>query len=285
MYAFFPAGRRGTACAQVVLSPGIIGAGVFRRSRYTLVIVLEPPAKSPRDDGRVPGAPTSKLAITALVMTCVPCCSPVTMVGVVIATIAALRIRSADGKLGGIRLARAAVLIGVGQTLIMLFVLGQVRNSLSTQVNRDADQLVNDLFSDDAATRSGVRWARTVAVSDEAIMAFIRQAESRYGAFQSFTVVRHSFRPQGMFDQAVDVGGTFVFEDARRPGGAVLFFDIEMPASRSTLTLRSVEIADATIGALHLPPEDHVEDAESGMDDAGADAAAAAGTRTDGSVR
>ncbi|MEM7229655.1 MAG: hypothetical protein AAF432_12660 [Planctomycetota bacterium] len=213
----------------------------------------------PEPTPRTTAPKASSLAIAAFVLALIPCLS---LMGMVLATITIVRIRQSGGRIGGKRLAHAAMIIGFAVTMLTSLALMQYQRSILGRITIESERIAEAVFSPDADVRDGIVWSRDVerSAKPDVIAAFIADAESRFGSFQSFAYTSHAF--PGNMGRQVDVAGLFTFEDQARPGSLVFIATYPNLGEGLQLKLMRVVIDDASAGALTLPPVDNLSTGE-----------------------
>jgi hypothetical protein len=219
---------------------------------------------------REKGKPVSPLVYIALGLACVPCVWPVTMIGVVLGAAAALRIRGSNGRLGGNRLAHAAILIGFASTMLSMLVQAQLGRQLNEQIRIDSERMVNELMLPDRADRHAVSWSKASGVAAGDVDQFVADAEARFGSFRSFSALHHTVTMQSMMMYTTEVAGTFVFTNETRPGAVVMrsVFNSGKFSLTPSYAIEYLLVEDAEGGELRLPavaeddgkPSDSAED-------------------------
>jgi hypothetical protein len=209
-----------------------------------------------------PGEPAarSRLAIVALVVALVPCCPMSSLLGAFLGLVALRRIRLSEAgpgpRLGGTRIALAAIVAGAASAVVWSSVLDRfVRGQESQQ--RDAilarvAEVVDGAQTGDAATARAV-WATDDAnrPSPEEIEDFGRAATERYGRFERFAIISAA-RSGSMLAPEVEVAGMFHFE-RESPLGSVRFVMRFTPGSLVPLfVLQRLTIEDQEHGGLEL---------------------------------
>ncbi len=207
-----------------------------------------PPGPSgPPPEGR------STLAVAALVAACLVCCPFSGAVSFILAWSALRRIRLSEGRLGGRRIALAAMTIG-SVSLIGWYVLISwhgarqqvVMESMfaeAVQVTLDATPETRTLWLDS--------WPPMDAAQRESLLAFATTARQRYGRLLSVTV------------ENIEVGGTqdpsrfdaalfLEFEQGRRPGAARLRASLSPTLSYTSGELLRLVIIDQQSGEMRF---------------------------------
>ena len=135
--------------------------------------------------------PTSHLAIWAFVTSLLLCCPLTGLVSVFLGFLAHRRIVAADGRLGGRRLALAAIAIGTAGTVIWLFswdAFGRwYLESIEDRIEVTTRAVVNDAVNGDLDA-AGLSFDGAVVPTPEALAAFGTAVEARYGMLLSASV-------------------------------------------------------------------------------------------------
>jgi hypothetical protein len=218
-------------------------------------------------------------AYIGLVCSLVFCCPVTSLVGVLVGWFSLRAIDRSDGRLGGRRLALAAIIIG----LVMLpfqFLLLSAYNARSDEAISDGlASCVATVFDVDGQDRK--RALEQVFVrrrgqypSPELADEFVRSVVSDLGDFRSVSIVQRSVQPD--FARSLhDVALVFMFEENMATGGAVC--ELIMNPTNFQLEVRLVDLEiNLTDGkVLHLPAASAVSDgldtsdSDPGSDDVG----------------
>lgn len=145
----------------------------------------------PTNPSTEPRLPTSHLAIWAFVTSLLLCCPLTGLVSVFLGFLAHRRIVAADGRLGGRRLALAAIAIGTAGTVIWLFswdAFGRwYLESIEDRIEVTTRAAVNDAANGDLEA-AGLSFDGAVVPTPEDLAAFGTAVESRYGMLLSASV-------------------------------------------------------------------------------------------------
>ena len=128
--------------------------------------------------------PTSHLAIWAFVTSVLLCCPLTGLVSVFLGFLAHRRIVASEGRLGGRRLALAAIAIGTAGTVIWLFswdAFGRwYLESIEERIETTTRGMVNDAVNGDVEA-AGLAFDGGIVPTPEALEAFGTAVEDRYG--------------------------------------------------------------------------------------------------------
>lgn len=147
----------------------------------------EPPTNLPT--GQRP--PTSQLSIWAFATSLLLCCPLTGLVSVFLGFLAHRRIVAAEGRLGGRRLALAAIAIGTAGTVVWLFswdAFGRwYLESIEERIETTTRAMVNDAVNGDVEA-AGLAFDGGIVPTPEALEAFGTAVEDRYGLLLGVSV-------------------------------------------------------------------------------------------------
>lgn len=205
-----------------------------------------------------PAVRTSPLAVVSLVLALMPCCPLVNVVGIVLGLAALRRIDLAGGRVGGRRMARAAVLAGGGMTILSMFMLRDfsrtMHQSYEAAMNGQVEAFVHAAVSGDVSAANQA-WSNQPGerLQPDEIEAFGRELNSRYGPLKRFTIAS-SVTSGSLLTPRMDAAGIFVFENGQLTGSARFNLVAGTVSVKPTFRIRSLRIDDAQQGDLMLPP-------------------------------
>ena len=197
-------------------------------------------------------------AYIGLVCSLLLCCPVTSLIGVLVGWFSLRAIDRSGGRLGGRRLALAAVILG----LVMLpfqFLLLSVYNDRSNEAISDG--LVNcvvTVFEIDGQDRKRaleqvfVR-RRGVYPSPELADEFVRSVTADLGGFRSISIVQRSVQPD-LSRSLHDVALVFMFEETMATGGAVCELIMNPTNFQLEVRLVDLEINLSDGQVLRLPP-------------------------------
>ena len=135
--------------------------------------------------------PTSQLAIWAFVTSLLLCCPLTGLISVFLGFLAHRRIVASEGRLGGRRLALAAIAIGTAATVIWLFswdAFGRwYLESIEDRIEATTLAVVNDAASDDLAA-AGLAFDAGSVPPPAVLAEFGTSSEDRYGRLLGVSV-------------------------------------------------------------------------------------------------
>jgi hypothetical protein len=200
----------------------------------------------------------SKLAVFALILAVVPCCPMLSLLGGALGLVAFQRIKLSGGRLTGKRTAIAAGITGFALSLVSSLALNGLANYIERTNNAIMHEriltAVNTSWAPDHATvRRQFAPAAQPALLDDAVDAFGKAAQERYGRLQRFSIT--STAERGVFDRQIDVAGLFVFDRAQQLGSASFEIRATMNQYWPEIRLIELRIEDKKEGDLRLPPK------------------------------
>ena len=234
------------------------------------------PPINPSTDQRLP---TSHLAIWAFVTSLLLCCPLTGLVSVFLGFLAHRRIVAAEGRLGGRRLALAAIAIGTAGTVIWLFswdAFGRwYLESIEDRIEATTRAVVNDAASGDLAA-AGLAFDGAIVPTPEAFTAFGTAVDDRYGSLLGVSVESPRMTGTTMVPR-METRLLFEFERGGPRYGAAAYSLRATMLGQDVLPrpkILWIEIFDPTDGELRLgePPE-----AEGGLNSAAVDPEAVEG--------
>ena len=199
---------------------------------------------------------TSALAVTALILAVIPCCPLVNLAGVTIGIVALKRIERSGGALGGQRLAKSAIAVGLALSVLlagawMMFTV-QYQRHVDEQMQSISQGFVHEAI-DGRASHARRYWTpeRLQQVNEQAIEEFGEQVAARFGRLSgiSFSVTSGS---GSLFEPHIDAACVFTFESSKRTGSVSFRL---VPSGSSVwpiVKLRQFRINDAERGDLIL---------------------------------
>ncbi|MFK7962188.1 MAG: DUF4190 domain-containing protein [Phycisphaerales bacterium] len=140
----------------------------------------------------------SRLAVAGLILALVPCCPPIPLAGAMLGMLGLSRIRRSGGRLGGARLAIAAMLIGSVTPLMQVLLLQRMAGSWQVQESRAVAASIDGIFRDgadgwpDAALN---QWVEPAQLTADEVRAAALRAED-WGQYRGCTALL-SDPPQG----------------------------------------------------------------------------------------
>jgi hypothetical protein len=199
---------------------------------------------------------TSALAVTALILAVIPCCPLVNLAGVTIGITALKRIERSGGALGGKRIAKSAIAVGLALSVL----LAAAWMMFTVQYQRHVDEEMQSISQgfvlaaiDGHARRARQFWTpeRQQQVSEQAIEEFGKQVAARFGRLSgiNFSVTSGS---GSLFEPHIDAACVFTFESSKRTGSVSFRL---VPSGNSVwpiVKLRQFRINDAERGDLIL---------------------------------
>jgi hypothetical protein len=215
----------------------------------------ERPAHRPAS-GKTSTSGVPRLAIAALVVALIPCCPLTGFLGALLGVISLRRIRRSGGRIGGTRVALAAVVAGAASAFIWTTLIDNfVRTQETTQRDAAAGQIATLISAaqDDRLDEARGAWpdAADGAPTEEELAAFGRATLQRYGPFSRFAI-SSTTNSGTLFSPGLEVAGVFHFQH-RSPLGSALFTVQPRPNRFSyEITLTRLIIEDQSLGDLEL---------------------------------
>lgn len=179
------------------------------------------------------------------------------VLAVLLGVMARDRIRASNGSLRGIKFAWWGIGMGTAAVIVSIasqWIIGGLQESLNSQL----DAGVRTTFAaidapGETAALSKWRAAPGTSLDAREIGEFARLAQERYGRYESFTVLSEDPRPSLTGTHELIIAAAFQFERARVIGSidTTIGAGVEQLAPR--MELRTIRIADATLGNIALP--------------------------------
>jgi hypothetical protein len=224
---------------------------------------MDQPMMNPNRQGQ-PGAAgirtarRSGMAIAAFILALVPCCPVVSALGSTLGLVAYRRIRTSGGMLRGEKLAKAAIFCGLAISLLSLIGFTSLQSGIQRGLKDGIVQCIEQFISkaQQAAQTGDVTAARERWVisatrpGDDAIAAFGRESQARYGAFQRFTIT--SFTSNATYSAQQEVAGVFIFENKQLVGSGRLVLPPQWNVLKPRLLLMEIKVEDPDAGDLAL---------------------------------
>lgn len=215
------------------------------------------PVRTPASGGPL-GPRLSSLAVVAMVVACLPC-PPVSLLGAVLGLMALGRIRQADGKLRGMKLARTAIIVGILVSLASVLLLSYLRDHLERGQERAISKSVHVFLTQAAnGNASGAlsHWdLKGTPISVEDVEAFGASVESRLGPLKSLQVGKVvPANDLSLLQPRVDAWVILEFQAGTRNGSGRFVLIPEMGTLTFDTKLRGFRIEDPA-GVLAIPSE------------------------------
>ncbi len=222
--------------------------------------------------------PRHLLPFFALASSLVFCCPMTSMMGFVLGLIALRRIQASDGTLGGRKIAKTAMILGLVMVPVQYFTLDGFQKMNERLLQEGLENSMSILFDVESVRRDDdlLRVFSTLEgrrPSRVEINKFVDEVLSSLGGYQGLSVIRSTPGDSGFLDRSYEVAVGFRFSDRTVTGGveclvipsgttkphAVLFQRIELQL-RPELTLQlpplpldQMDSTDETGGDDHSP--------------------------------
>lgn len=164
------------------------------------------------------------LPFIALASSLVLCCPMTSLMGFVLGLISLRRIQASGGMLGGKRIAKIAMILGIVMVPVQYFLLDSFQKMNERLLQEGLGNSMSILFDVDAQDRPDalLRIFSTFdgkRPSESEIEAFVSQVTSTLGEYQGLSVIRSTPGKAGFLDRSYEIAVGFRFIDQTVTGG------------------------------------------------------------------
>ncbi|MHC5003822.1 MAG: hypothetical protein ACYTJ0_11935 [Planctomycetota bacterium] len=194
----------------------------------------------------------SRLAVAALVLAVIPVCPPVNLAGVFTGLVAVRRIRAAPDRIGGRRVAWAAVLAGWLSSIAWSVALWWAGAAVQSQLQESMVAAIEATIIDGAARPESIRsmhWAAGSEPDAEQIVATATESAERYGRLERVSIT--SLASGGTMAQPTYTTAlTLFFEGRDQRVGSAQFHTVPgtMRVRLARLTILDADAGNIVIG-------------------------------------
>jgi hypothetical protein len=203
--------------------------------------------------------PLSRLALVSFVLSLLTCL-PFAMAGIITGAIASHRIRTSQGRLRGLPLALAAMIIGavmmIGQAVLMEWTAGEFMSRNDAAV-RTLTAEVFEAIDEDRARSVERGWSvdATDRAGRAAILSFASEARDRYGLLRSVELIGTEAEGRDFARQVVTSAVVYRFEQAERTGSVRTVLTAEAGSFFPRARLVEIVVEDRERGDLRVGPQ------------------------------
>ena len=224
----------------------------MHRLRYNSV--MESPAPEANES-----RPRHLLPFFALASSLVLCCPMTSLMGFVLGLIALRRIQASGGALGGRKIAKTAMILGLVMVPVQYFILDSFQKLNERLLQEGLEDSMSILFDVESVQRDDdlLRIFSTLEgrrPSGAEIKTFVDEALSSLGAYQGLSVIRSTPGDSGFLDQSYEVAVGFRFSDRTVTGGLECLVIPSGTSMPHAVLFQRIELQIEPELTLQLPP-------------------------------
>ncbi len=203
--------------------------------------------------------PRHLLPFFALASSLVLCCPMTSLMGFVLGLIALRRIQASGGVLGGRRIAKTAMILGLVMVPVQYFILDSFQKMNERLLQEGLEHSMSVLFDVDSAERDDdlLRIFSTLEgrrPSGAEINTFVDEVLSSLGAYQGLSVIRSTPGDSGFLDRSYEVAVGFRFSDRTVTGGVECLVIPSGTSKPHAVLFQRIELQVQPEMTLELPP-------------------------------
>ena len=203
--------------------------------------------------------PRHLLPFFALASSLVVCCPMTSLMGFVLGLIALRRIQASGGVLGGRKIAKSAMILGLVMVPIQYFILDGFQKMNERLLQEGLEHSMSVLFDTNApdrqdellrvfSTLDGKRPSRVV------IDRFVERAVTSLGDYQGLSVIRSTPGDSGLLDRTYEVAVGFRFAERTVTGGVECLVIPSGTSNPHAVLFQRIELQLQPDLTLQLPP-------------------------------
>ena len=199
------------------------------------------------------------LPFFALASSLVLCCPMTSLMGFVLGLIALRRIQASGGALGGRKIAKTAMILGLVMVPVQYFILDSFQKMNERLLQEGLEGSMSILFDvesvqrDDDLLRIFSTFEGTRASRAE-IDVFVDEVLSSLGAYQGLSVIRSTPGDSGFLDRSYEVAVGFRFSDRTVTGGVECLVIPSGTTKPHAVLFQRIELQLRPEVTLQLPP-------------------------------
>lgn len=199
------------------------------------------------------------LPFFALASSLVLCCPMTSLMGFVLGLISLRRIQASGGVLGGRKIAKTAMILGLVMVPVQYFILDSFQKMNERLLQEGLENAMSVLFDVDSQERSDqlLRIFSTLdgkRPSKDEIDLFVDRATSSLGAYQGLSVIRSTPGESGFLDRSYEVAVGFRFADRTVTGGVECLVIPSGTSNPHAILFQRLELQIRPEETLQLPP-------------------------------
>ena len=203
--------------------------------------------------------PRHLLPFFALASSLVLCCPMTSLMGFVLGLIALRRIQASDGALGGRKIAKTAMILGLVMVPVQYFTLDSFQKINERLLQEGLEDSMSILFDVESVKRDDdlLRIFSTLEgrrPSRAEINMFVDEVLSSLGAYQGLSVIRSTPGGSGFLDRSHEVAVGFRFSDRTVTGGVECLVIPSGTSKPHAVLFQRIELQVQPEVTLQLPP-------------------------------